>query len=195
MTDFSNHIDIKLIESQQEINQLNQKKIKSEYLPSMNLSGIYAYQGMKSEFNDYFSSDSKWYPYSNVNVSIKVPLFDGFAKQSKSHQAKLEYQKTQERLYAAKESFSMNYKNAMNNYINNRNNVIRQQQNLKLGEKVYDDTSLKYSEGLATMSNLLQDEISLRNAQLGYLVALNNFKDAEITIMSINGAIKNMINK
>jgi len=89
----------------------------------------------------------------------------------------------------------MNYKNAINNYLNNKNNLSRQQQNLKLGEKVFDDTSLKYREGLANMSNLLQDEISLRNAQVGYLVALNNFKDAEVTIMSLDGHIMNLINK
>lgn len=195
MTDFSDHIDIKLIESQQEINLLNQKKIRSEYLPTLNLSGLYAYQGMKSEFNDYFSSNSKWYPYSYVNVGLKVSLFDGYAKKAKSHQANLDYKKTQEKMDATKESFSMNYKNALNNYTNFKNNLTRQEKNLKLGEKVFDDTSLKYREGLATMSNLLQDEISLRNAQVGYLQALNNFKDAEVSIMSINGGIKNMINK
>ena len=194
-TDFSNHIDIKLIESQQEINVLNEKKIKSEYLPTLNLSGLFAYQGMKSEFNDYFSSNNKWYPYAYVSVGLRVSLFDGFAKRSKSHQANLEYRKTQEKMDATKENFSMNYKNAINNYLNNKNNLSRQQQNLKLGEKVFEDTSLKYREGLANMSNLVQDEISLRNAQVGYLVALNNFKDAEVMIISLDGHIMNLINK
>ena len=193
--DFSNHIDVKLLEAQQNINLLNQKKIKSEYLPTLNLSGLFSYQGMKTDFKDYFASNNKWYPYSYVNASIKVPLFDGFEKRSKSRQSRLEYQKTREKLDATKESFSMNYRNALNNYLNNKNILDRQQQNLKLGRKVYDDTALKYREGMATMSNLLQDEISLRNAQSGYLNALNNLKDAEIAIMSINGELRNMINQ
>lgn len=196
MSDFSNHIDIRLLESQQLINLLNQKSINSGYLPTLNFSGLYAYQGLKSDFKDYFgNSNNKWYPYSYFSVNLSIPIFDGFKKHAKSHQAKLEYQKTQEKLEATKESFSMNYKNAMNNYLNHKNNVIRQQQNLKLAEKVYDETSLKYREGLATMSNLLQDETSMSNAQAGYLTALYNFKDAEVKIMSINGEIKNLINK
>ena len=58
----------------------------------------------------------------------------------------------------------MNYKNALNNYMNNREIVRRQKQNLELADKVYKETSLKYREGLAGMSSLLQDEMSLRAA-------------------------------
>jgi len=195
MSDFSNHIDIKMLESQQEINMLNQKTIKSGYVPTLSLSGYFAYQGMQAEFNDYFGSSGKWYPYSYLTVNLSIPIFDGLEKHAKSCQAKLEYQKTQEKLDATRDNFSMNYKNAMNNYLNNKTNVDRQQRNLKLAEKVYDETSLKYREGMSTMSNLLQDEISLSNAQGGYLTALYNFKDAEIKIMSLNGEIHNLTSK
>lgn len=195
MTDFSNHVDIKMLESQQMINRLNRKSINSGYLPTLNFSGVYAYQGMQSDYKDYFDSNSKWYSNSYINVTLSIPIFDGLEKRAKSRQAKLEYTKTQEKLDATKESFSMSYKNATNNYLNNMNNVSRQQQNLKLAEKVYNETSLKYREGLATMSNLLQDEISLSSAQAGYLTALYNLKDAEVKIMSINGDIKSLINK
>jgi outer membrane protein len=195
MSDFSDHIDIRLLESQQELNMLNQKTIKSGYLPNISLSGLVAYQGLKSEFKDYYSGSGKSYPYSYLNVSISIPVFDGFEKRSKSRQARMEYEKTKEKLHATRENFSMSYTNAMNNYLNNKNNVIRQQTNLKLAEKVSSETSLKYREGLATVTNILQDEINLSNAQAGYLTALYNFKDAEVKIMSLNGNIKNLIKK
>ena len=89
----------------------------------------------------------------------------------------------------------MNYKNALNNYMNSQTTVRRQKQNLELAEKVYKETSLKYREGLAAMSSLLQDEMSLSSAQGGYLTALYNFKEAELKIMSLNGEIKNLINE
>ena len=88
----------------------------------------------------------------------------------------------------------MNYKNALNNYLNSKDVVRRQKQNLELAEKVYKETTLKYREGMATMSSLLQDEMSLSSAQGGYLTALYNFKEAELKIMSINGDIKNLFN-
>ena len=194
-TDFSNHVNIQLLESQKELNVLNQKLIKNGYLPTLSLSGQAAYQGMQKDFGSYFKSGSKWYPMGNFTVTLAVPVFDGFEKRAKSRQAALELKKTQETLQSTKESFSMNYKNAMNNYLNNQNTVRRQKQNLELAEKVYKETSLKYREGLAAMSSLLQDEMSLSSAQGGYLTALYNFKEAELKIMSLNGEIKNLINE
>ena len=195
-TDFSNHVTIRLLESQKDITLLNKKIITNGYLPTLSLSGQAAYQGLQEKFGTYFksSSDNKWYPYANFTVTLAVPVFDGFEKRSKSRQANLEIQKAQETLESTKESFSMNYRNAMNNYVNNKSVVRRQKQNLELAEKVYRETTLKYREGMAAMSSLLQDEMSLSSAQGGYLSALYNFKEAELKIMSLNGEIKNLIN-
>ena len=195
-TDFSNHVTIRLLESQKDITLLNKKIITNGYLPTLSLSGQAAYQGLQEKFGTYFksSSDNKWYPYANFTITLAVPVFDGFEKRSKSRQANLEIQKAQETLESTKESFSMNYRNAMNNYVNNKSVVRRQKQNLELAEKVYKETTLKYREGMAAMSSLLQDEMSLSSAQGGYLSALYNFKEAELKIMSLNGEIKNLIN-
>jgi len=195
-TDFSNHVTIRLLESQKEISILNKKVITNGYLPTLSISGQAAYQGLQEKFGTYFknSSDNKWYPYANFTVTLAVPVFDGFDKRSKSRQANLDIQKAQETLDNTKQSFSMNYKNAMNNYTNNKNTVRRQKQNLELAEKVYQETTLKYKEGMAAMSSLLQDEMSLTSAQGGYLTALYNFKEAELKIMSLNGEIRNLIN-
>ena len=195
-TDFSNHVTIRLLESQKDISILNKKVINNGYLPTLSLSGQAAYQGLQEKFGTYFksSSDNKWYPYANFTVTLAVPIFDGFEKRSKARQANLEIQKTQVTLESTKESFSMNYKNALNNYTNNKNTVRRQKQNLELAEKVYQETTLRYKEGLAAMSSLLQDEMSLSSAQGGYLTALYNFKETELKIMSLNGEIRNLIN-
>jgi len=195
ISDFSDQVDIKLLESQQEMNLLNQKSIRSGYLPTLSLSGSLGYQGLQSEFKDYFKSGSDWYPSSYINLNLSVPLFDGNEKRSKSHQARLEYQKTREKLESTRESFGMDYKNAMNAYQNNKTNVTRQQENLRLAEKVYEESSLKYRQGMSTMSNLLQDETSLSNAQAAYLTALYNCKDAEVEILSLNGEIKILFQK
>ena len=64
--------------------------------------------------------------------------------------------------------------------------------NLDLAEKVYRETTLKYHEGFATMSSLLQDEMSMTSAQGGYLTALYNFKEAELKILSLNGGLKQL---
>jgi outer membrane protein TolC len=196
LSDFSSNVNIQLLESQKQIYSLNRKLINAGYLPSLSLSGQAAYQGLQNKFSTYFSSgsDNKWFPYANFTVTLSVPVFDGFEKRSKARQAEMDTKKTDLTLNNTKEALNLDFRNALNTYTNNKTNVSRQKQNLQLAEKVYKETSLKYKEGMATMSNLLQDETSLNNAQAGYLTALYNFKEAELKIMSLNGEIKNLIN-
>lgn len=193
-SDFSDHVNIRLLESQKELNVLNKKLINNGYLPTLSLSGQAAYQGLRKDFSTYFESGeaNKWYPMASVSVNLSIPVFDGFEKRSKARQATMDLKKTEATLESTKENFSMNYKNALNNYMNNKDIVRRQKLNLALAEKVYKETALKYREGLAGMSSLLQDEMSLSSAQGGYLTALYNFKEAELKIMSLNGGIKQL---
>ena len=195
LNDFSSNVKIQLLESQKQINSLNKKYINAGYLPSLSLSGQAAYQGQQNKFSTYFkdNSDNKWYSYANFTVTLSIPIFDGFERRSKARQAEMDYRKTALTLNDTKESLSMDYRNALNTYNNNKTNVKRQKQNLSLAEKVFQETSLKFKEGMVTMSNLLQDETSLNNAQDGYLTALYNFKDSELKIMSLNGEINSLI--
>ena len=193
--DFSDHIDIQTLEAQKDVTLLNQKLANSGYVPSVALFGQLAYQGMQNEFKSYFKdgSTNKWYNSSYIGLKLTIPVFDGFQKRSKYNQAKADYIKTSLNLDNTKKHFSVDYKNAMNNYYNNKTTVERQQNNIDLAQKVYKETSLKYREGVATMSDLLQDEMGLNDAQAGYLDALYKFKEAELEIMSLNGEIRSWV--
>ena len=194
--DFSNHVDIQLLEMQKDIAYLNQKMVNHGYYPSLSAFGQYGYQGLRKNFGDYFNDSpaNKWYTSSYVGIKLTVPVFDGFRKRSQYRQAKTDYEKASLTLDNTKERFSANYKTAMNNYFNNLMTVERQQSNINLAERVYRETSLKYREGIATMSDLLQDEMGLNNAQSNYLNSLYKLKEAELEIMSLNGEIKSLIN-
>ena len=192
-TDFSDHVDIKLLESQRDINVLTKKITNSGYYPSLYLTGQYLVQGMNNDLSKLFSE--KWFNSANIGLSFSIPIFDGFEKRSKANQNELDILKTEIQLLDKKDDFNVNYRVALNNYNNNKNNLERQKQNINLATKVYDETTLKYREGMASMSNLLQDEMSLSAAQSNFLNALYNFKEAELKIMSLNGNMKKMIGK
>ncbi len=196
VADFSGHVDIRMLESQQEIDRLNQKKTAAGYLPTLSFTGQYGYQGFREKFGNYFrgNPENKWYSSSFIGLSLSIPVFDGWEKRSRSGQAQLAYQVTGMTLDNTRDRFGVDYRNAWNNYQNHKDNVQRQTRNIALAEKVYRETALKYREGLATMSDLLQDEMSLSSAQSGYLNALYNFRESELKIMSLNGEIRNLFN-
>ena len=136
---FSSHVDIRLLESQKELARLNHKNVNNGYLPSLSFTGQFAYQGMRTEFGNYFndSPENKWYNSSYIGLNLSIPVFDGLNKRAKSRQAKLDYVKSDLALNDAIAHFGVNYKNAVNAYFNNRNNVERQLQNIALAQKVY----------------------------------------------------------
>ncbi|MFT6384248.1 MAG: outer membrane protein TolC, partial [Bacteroidia bacterium] len=81
-----NRIEIKLIDQQQELNQLNLKRYKMGYFPS--LYGNFSYG------SSTFASDGKfgelgddWYGNGRYAVSLNVPIFDGLYKKAKIDQA------------------------------------------------------------------------------------------------------------
>ena len=194
LTDFSGHIDIQMLEAQKRMNTLNESQIKAGYRPTVALVGSFGYTGYREEFRNYFrnSPENDWFSSSYIGLSLSIPLFDGFDKRSKLKQARLDYRKTAMTLDNTLERFTVNYQNAMNNYHNHSSNVERQKKNIALAGKVYQETALKYREGLATMSELLQDELGLNNAQAAYLSALYNFKESELNMMSLNGDISRL---
>jgi outer membrane protein TolC len=193
--DFSDHINIQLLEAQKEVASLNQKAVNAGYMPSLSFFAQYGYQGMRNDFSDYFNSSAmnKWYATSYIGLRLNIPVFDGFQKRSKSRQARTDFTKAKLALENTKERFSVDFENALNNYVNNKTTVERQENNIALAQSTYQETALKYREGMATMSELLQDEIGLSNAQSGYLNALYKFKEAELEIMSLNGEIRDLV--
>ena len=151
---------------------------------------------VQKEFGNYFnnSPENVWHKSSYIGLSLSVPIFDGGDKRAKTLQAKTDYRKTEALLSDRMERFTADYQNAVNNYHNHRVNVERQIQNITLAVRVYEETALRYREGMASMSNLLQDEMSLSSAQSNYITAWYNYKEAELKIMSLNGEIKTLYN-
>ncbi|MDP4201607.1 MAG: TolC family protein [Bacteroidota bacterium] len=189
--------DIKILEMQKERNLLNQKKINRGYLPTLSFTGQYEYQGLRQSFGNYFKSsdENRWYPSSYVGVSLSIPIFDGMDKRSQARQAKAEYQQSVIKFEDTKQKYSVDYKNAVNNFLNQQENVKRQKGNVLLAEKVYQEATLQYKQGEIALSALLQDDMDMNNAQVSYLKALYDLKVATLDMITINGEIKNLTNK
>jgi outer membrane protein TolC len=192
--DFSKHTGIQLLEKQKQLAHLNQKLIDAEYIPSLALFGQIGYQGISNHFGGYFENrGATWSGASYIGINLNIPLFDGLQRRSKSRQARIQYEKADLTLGNTQEQFQADYKNALNAYHNNRRNVERQEKNIRLAEKVSAETSLKYKEGMSGMSDVLQDELGLSDAQMNYLQALYKLKEAELEILSLTGQIKDLI--
>ena len=81
------------------------------------------------------------------------------------------------------------YANAINDLANNRRNFNKQRENYQLAEDIYGVTVDRYREGIVSMVEVLQDEMSMSDAQNNYLTANYNFKISNLNVLKLTGQL------
>lgn len=187
----SNRIEYQLVNQQIRLNELNKKRHKSGYLPS--LSAIYAYN-MNSFRNSSFKplTSDGWYSSSFMGISLNMPIFDGFRKQSLIQQSKIDLQKLDNDRKNLENALTMETFQAQTNYETSVKQIDIRKGNMKLAEDIYRSVNLKYKNGVGSAFELTQAETDLKTAQVNYLTAVYELLVAKIELNKALG--KTIIN-
>ena len=180
--------ELKIVEAQQQTLAMQRKVISQGYLPTLSLVGQLGYTNYSEHFDRIFhgSDTKKWYNSFYWGLSLNIPIFDGFEKTVKLRKNKVEQLQKQTELADLKQKLATDYANGMNQYQNNHRNYLKQKDNYSLAEKVYEVTLDQYREGVASMTALLQDELSMSNALNNYLNAYHSYKLSELKLLKLS---------
>ncbi len=191
----SNKTEIKLLNNQQNLLSLQRKAYVAEYYPSLALTGNYTYSSQSNGF-DFLNSNSTAIGYgsSAVGLTLKIPIFNGFSTRSKVRQADVNLRKFNEDKAETINSLNLAFENSKIELRNSLNTISAQRKNKELAEEIYKSTQNNYHNGLASLTDLLDTETSLTQAQNSYTQALLNYKIAEIQLIKSNGNIKSLLN-
>ena len=85
------------------------------------------------------------------------------------------------------------YLNATNELMNNQRNFKKQKDNYLLAEDVYQVTTDRYREGIASMTEVLQDEMRMSEAQNNYLSAHYNYRVANLALLKLTGQMDRLL--
>lgn len=183
--------ELKLLDAQEELIQKQGKIINQGYIPSLSLVGQLSYSNFTDEFKNYFHShpSNHWYNTTYWGLSLKVPIFDGFAKKNMARKNNTDYQKLRFTHEDVKNKLDMQYRNSLNEWQVNRRNLRKQIDNYRLAEEVYAVTTDQYKEGVASMTELLQDELRMNEAQINYTTALYNYMSTELGLLKLTGQL------
>lgn len=184
-----------LLKKQEELLGYQKKAAIAEYYPSLSLTGNYGYTATSDKF-DLFKNNTTAVKYdaSAIGLTLNIPIFDGFARRSRVKQADIEIQQVKEDIKSTANALTLAHKNANLSIRNNINTINSQRENVKLAQEVYSSTQNNYNNGLAPLTDLLNAETSLVDAQNSYTQALLNYKLAEIQLIQSNGNIKSLLN-
>ncbi|MBI5916331.1 MAG: TolC family protein [Bacteroidetes bacterium] len=183
--------DLLILKKQQELYHLDVERWQAGYFPTLSFFGAYNYEWQANKINEFGNGDF-WTDFSQVGLRLNVPIFDGFFKNSKIQTARLNNQQTLQDYNYAKLGLQLRHEAAVTSLQSNQNTLRSVQETRKVAEEVYRVSQSRYREGLAPITELLDAENSMRQAQTNYITTLAQIKLAEIDLLSANGQLVKM---
>jgi outer membrane protein len=184
---FQSRLSIQLLQKNKELEMLDMKYTQSGYYPSLTAFARYSVQ-------NYFIEGQDWFDASTVGIRLNVPIFDGFKKSNKMQQSRIKMQKIDLQVQNQTAFLQMEHSNILNQLRNKQSVITKQNENMQLADEVYQTTNTQYKNGVATLSDLLNAETSLREAQTAYFTALLQAKIAELEYIKSNGYLLTILN-
>lgn len=178
--DINNNIDYRMLETQEKINELSLRREKSKFLPSV--SGFYLYQDKtnKADFDITFNHI--------LGINVSLPIFSSWQKGAVVQQAKIELDKTKNTKAQMAKNLTMNFDQAQINFSNAYDKFKTEEMNIELSKKIYEQTSIKYKQGMSS-------SLDLNQANNQYIESLTNYTNALLDLLNAKTQLDKIQNK
>jgi outer membrane protein len=182
---------LQVLGKQTELTNLQMQNIKAGYYPTLSAVGTYQYNAMRREFN-FFDTDMPWFNTAIVGLQLNIPIFDGMRKHSQIKQT--EY--TLKSLEADRRKLTKNLEVALENSVSQLQNsqaaIAAQERNVALAQEVYDTTNDLYKEGISPLTDLLEAEVSLREAKTNLNNEMLKYQLAQLSYLKATGELNTL---
>ncbi|HKK73717.1 MAG TPA: TolC family protein [Saprospiraceae bacterium] len=174
--------EVQYLEKGIDLADLNIEQYKMGYYPTLRSFISYTQTRQWNTQEDAF-----WAPTALVGVTLNVPIFDGWDKKAKIERAKLSREINLNQQNTLLQSIELEVTNARSAYTTAQKSLEAQERNLKLAERIYNTTQIKYREGVGSSLEVNQAEQSLYTAQGNYIQALYNLAVAKYDLLTAQG--------
>lgn len=168
------------------LQEIDLKRKKAAYLPT--LSG-YARYGAQSYSQTSETLFQNWFDYSAIGLKLNIPIFNGFKRESQLQQSKLNLENMQKNFAITNNTLQLQALNANTQLKKSYNDVANNNENLNLAQEVFDITNLQYQKGIGSLTDLLNAEYSLKEAQNNYITSMLNLLSATLNNEKANGTL------
>lgn len=193
-SNLSNRTEVLLLDKQAELLELNKKSIIADYYPSLSFTGNLGYTGF-GESLPLFNSNANKSAFSAVGLNLSIPIFNGGATKSRVNQADIQIRQLQVDIEETKLGLNLAHENAKSQIKNSLLTINSNRLNVNLAKQVLDNTQNNYTNGLATLTELLDAETAYAEAQNNLNTSLLNYKVAEVQLIKSNGNLKSLVNE
>jgi len=186
----ANRADYQLALVNADLLAINQKSIRAQALPKLT---AYARYGAVGFGNNLGPAVNQLSSFSAVGIKLVIPLFD-FKRNAQYDEAKYKQLDARENIRLDADNFRLEYENAKTKMVKAQSDVENNSRNIELATSVFKTTDLQYQKGVTGLTDWLNAQSSLKEAENNYLTSLYNFYLARVDLEKSNGTLKNFYN-
>jgi outer membrane protein TolC len=183
----NNRTDYKLSAVGAKLLQIDQDRIKAGVFPKLSMYGRYGGVGFGDVIGQSFSSVND---FSVIGIKLNVPIFDGFKRRSQTAQAKYKYLNALENISLDTSAYHLEHNNAKTKMLKEKINAENNKRNIDLAQSVFNSTDLQYRKGVTGLTEWLNAQYSLKEAQNNYLSSQYNYYLALMDFEKANGNLQ-----
>ena len=184
---YDNRIEYKILQTQQRLQQANEKYYRSAFVPSISAFGNY---NMGYLNNEFFKTYNQGFSNSNIGLLLSLPIFQGNKRVLQVRQAELQTKRVDWEMVLLKSKLNTQYTQAMAVYKGNLSNYQSLKENVVLADDVYKTLDIQYRSGIKTYLDVIIAESDLRTAQLNFYNALFQLLQSKLDVQKALGTIQ-----
>lgn len=169
------------------LNEYNIKRYQLSYYPTLSLNGSFSKNAQRNTFDFFGTGD--WFTTTYLGLNIAIPIFDGFYKDSKIKQSRLELKQTVNNIDNLKLSIDSDVEQARIKFRSAIETMDYQKKNMQLAESVYDQTKKKYEAGTGSNIEITAAQTDLITAQTNYISAMYDAIIAKVDYNKATGKL------
>lgn len=183
---YKNRIEFGLLQTQKRLNELDLKRYKSQFLPSLAAFGSFSRSYQNNSFDNLYNT---YFPTSLVGMRVTLPLFTSGQRLYRIKMAKLNVQKSENDLNNLKNGINLEITQAKTSYLNGLQSLDNQQRNMELSQEVLRVSKIKYEQGVGSSLEVTTAETALKEAQNNYIKALYDLLISKVNLDKALGKI------
>ena len=165
------NLDYKIGRNNEESKRLLLKVEKFRSLPTLAANLNYGANSFANQF-DFLDQNQRWYNYSNLGVSLNIPIFSSFTFGARKQQAKIAYEQATTQLKQTEQNLILQHKSALNDYEFSIEQLSTSKSNLNLAERIENKQQVKFKEGLSSSFEFTEAQRQLYSSQQNYLQSM-----------------------
>ncbi len=184
--------EYRLLQRQIELNRIQTRSLRGEMSPTLSGYVVAAFQAQRPDAN-FLEIDRRWYGLGALGFKLNIPIFDGFLHHRRAAQRAIEGLKIEEDRRQLSQAKALEFYQAYDQFDGAIQMLRTQEDNVALARDITDKLLLQYKEGVASLTDLLNAQTALSEAETNYWQQVFNYKLAVLKLLKAAGKLRPML--